>query len=78
MKTNQEIALAILAAFLIVGILTLIGAYLIIGMGWQEFDAVDEGRNRWIGERPSGWALIGRALRLKCPAAAGSPAHILR
>jgi hypothetical protein len=67
MKTNQEIALAILAAFLVVSILTLIGAYLIIGIGWREFDAAHENRNRWIGKRPSGWTLVGRALMWMCP-----------
>src|ERR1700730_11923180 len=67
MKTNQEIALAILAAFLVVSILTLIGAYLIIGIGWREVDAAHENRNRWIGKRPSGWTLVGRALMWMCP-----------
>ena len=65
MNTNQEIALAIVAAFFGVGVLTLIGAYLIIGIGWQEFDTT-HGDTR-VRARPSGWLLIWRALAKKCP-----------
>jgi hypothetical protein len=65
MNTNQEIALAIVAAFFAVGVLTLIGAYLIIGIGWQEFDTIHgDTRTR---ARPSGFVLIWRALARKCP-----------
>jgi hypothetical protein len=55
MNTNQEIALAIVAAFFGVGVLTLIGAYLIIGIGWQEFDTT-HGDMR-THARPSGLVL---------------------
>lgn len=65
MNTNQEIALAIVAAFFAVGVLTLIGAYLIIGIGWQEFDTT-HGDLR-THARPSGFVLIWRALARKCP-----------
>ena len=65
MNTNQEIALAIVAAFLGVGMLTLIGAYLIIGIGWQEFKTIHgDPRTR---ARPSGFVLVLRAAARKCP-----------
>lgn len=65
MNTNQEIALAIVAAFFAVGVLTLIGAYLIIGIGWQEFDTTHSDLRTHA--RPSGFVLIWRALARKCP-----------
>ncbi len=65
MNTNQEIALAIVAAFFGVGVLTLLGAYLIIGIGWQEFDTTHgDMRTR---ARPSGLALVLRAAARRCP-----------
>jgi uncharacterized protein (DUF983 family) len=65
MNTNQEIALAIVAAFFGVGVLTLLGAYLIIGIGWQEFDTTHgDMRTR---ARPSGLVLVLRAAARKCP-----------
>src|SRR5690242_8609876 len=65
MNTNQEIAMAIVAAFFAVGVLTLIGAYLIIGIGWQEFDTIHG--DTWTRARLSGLVLIWRALARKCP-----------
>lgn len=45
-----------MAAFFGVGVLTLFGAYLIIGIGWQEFDTIhSDTRTR---ARPSGLVLI--------------------
>jgi uncharacterized protein (DUF983 family) len=67
MNTNQQIALAILAAFSVLGILTLIGAYLIVSIGWQEFAETHQEEGREAAERPSGWLLLGRALTWKCP-----------
>jgi uncharacterized protein (DUF983 family) len=67
MTTDQEVGLAIIAAFAIVGLFTLIGGYLIVGMAWQEFAASHEksgGRRRPL---PSGWSLLWRALARKCP-----------
>lgn len=71
MTTNQEIAIAIIAAFAMVGVLTLMGAYLIIGMARDRTSrrnsngaSVNPGLPLMTG---SGWALTWRALRRKCP-----------
>src|SRR5229473_2565912 len=61
MTTNQQIALSILAAIAILGLLTLIAAYLMIGMAWQDF------QSRGGSSAASGYALIARALARKCP-----------
>ena len=66
MNTNQQIAVAILAALGVVAFLSLIGAWLIIGSSWDEYAASRATR----GEsqlRPSGWLLVWRALSRKCP-----------
>ncbi len=67
MNINQQIALAILAALGAVGVLTLVGVWLIIGMSWDEF-AASRGNKGGAEVRPSGWVLVGRALARKCPA----------
>jgi uncharacterized protein (DUF983 family) len=66
MTVNQEIAWAILAAVGVLGLLTLIAAYLMIGIAWQEFQ-----RSADLpapGEpRATAFTLIGYALAQKCP-----------
>ena len=58
MSINSQIALAILGAFAMLGVLSLMGAYLIIGMAW------DNSPVRTV----SGANLVWRALMLRCPA----------
>jgi uncharacterized protein (DUF983 family) len=66
MTVNQEIALAILAAVGVLGLLTLIAAYLMVGIAWQEFQRSADRPGR--GERrASAFTLIGYALAQKCP-----------
>lgn len=67
MNINQQIALAILAALGAVGVLTLVGVWLIIGMSWDEFAASRESTGE-ATVRPSGWLLVWRAAARKCPA----------
>jgi uncharacterized protein (DUF983 family) len=62
MTTNQQIALSILAAIAVLGVLTLIAAYLMIGMAWQDFQSQPTS-----SVAPSAYALIARALARKCP-----------
>jgi uncharacterized protein (DUF983 family) len=66
MTPNSEVALAILGAFGVIVLLSLMGAYLVIGMAWE--------RSPLRGSRPgdpqgalSGWSLIARAIALRCP-----------
>jgi uncharacterized protein (DUF983 family) len=68
MNIDQEIALTILAAFGVVGLLTSIGVYLMVGMAWDEFNASYRRSGESRDARPSGWSLLGRACARKCPA----------
>ena len=72
MNTNQEIALAIVAAFFGVGVLTLLGAYLIIGIGWQEFDTTHGDMRLAHGRRNSPWYCAPRRGNVPSVAAAVS------
>ena len=65
MTPDSEVALAILGAFGVIILLSLMGAYLIVGMAWERSPV----RSR-TGDREgviSGWALIVRAVALRCP-----------
>jgi uncharacterized protein (DUF983 family) len=66
MTVNQEIALSILAAVGVLGLLTLIAVYLMVGIAWQDFErsAVKQGSAQQL---PNGWTLIRHALARKCP-----------
>ena len=66
MTPNGEVALAILGAFGVILLLSLMGAYLIIGMAWERspIRASSTGDARRI---LSGWRLIARAMALRCP-----------
>jgi uncharacterized protein (DUF983 family) len=65
MSPNGELALAILGAFGVIGLLSLMGAYLVIGMAW------DRSPLRTSTGLPkgssSGGTLIRRAIALRCP-----------
>src|SRR5262249_38725423 len=65
MSPNSEIALAILGAFGVIFLLSLMGAYLVVGMAWERsrLRTGTGAPNRFA----SGWTLIGRALALRCP-----------
>jgi uncharacterized protein (DUF983 family) len=66
MTPNSEVALAILGACGVITLLSLMGAYLVIGMAWEKSPL----RTNSTGAANlslSGWKLIGRALRLRCP-----------
>jgi len=65
MTSNGEVALAILGALGVIVLLSLMGAYLIIGMAWERSPLRSSGTGGH--ERISGWKLIGRALALRCP-----------
>jgi ribosomal protein S27E len=66
MTPNSEVALAILAAFGVIALLSLMGAYLVIGMAWER-SPVRTNRPDDPRRTSSGWRLIGRALALRCP-----------
>ncbi len=65
MTPNSEVALAILGAFGVLVLLSLMGAYLIIGMAWERSPL-----RTGTGDPKrllSGWRLIARAMALRCP-----------
>jgi uncharacterized protein (DUF983 family) len=64
MSINSQIALAILGAFAMLGLLSLMGAYLIIGMAWDKSPL----RTASGAKRIAGGNLVWRALKLRCPA----------
>jgi uncharacterized protein (DUF983 family) len=64
MSINSQIALAILGAFAMLGVLSLMGGYLIIGMAWDKSPR----RAEIAARRLSGSKLAQRALMLRCPA----------
>jgi uncharacterized protein (DUF983 family) len=70
MAPNAEVALAILGAFGVIGLLSLMGAYLIIGMAWER-SPLKTGDARDSQPIPSGWRLIARAMALRCPRCGG-------
>jgi uncharacterized protein (DUF983 family) len=66
MTPNGEVALAILGAIGVIVLLSLMGAYLIIGMAWERSPL----RTSSTGDPKrieSGWRLIARAMALRCP-----------
>ena len=65
MTPNTEIALAILGACGVILLLSLMGAYLVVGMAWERSPLrTGTGPRNGIS---SGWTLVGRALALRCP-----------
>jgi uncharacterized protein (DUF983 family) len=66
MTPNAEVALAILGAFGVITLLSLMGAYLVIGMAWERSPLRISGSNN---PKPalSGWGLVARAMALRCP-----------
>ncbi|MBV9182984.1 MAG: hypothetical protein JO356_16870 [Acidobacteria bacterium] len=64
MNTNADIALAILIAMGVLVLLSLMGAYLVIGMAWDKSPLHNR---REHGLAAAGWTLAGRALLLRCP-----------
>jgi uncharacterized protein (DUF983 family) len=65
MTPNGDVALAILGAFGVLGLLSLMGAYLIIGMAWDQSPLRTGTGNDKLPL--SGWSLIARAMALRCP-----------
>src|SRR6516165_4183559 len=65
MTPNGEVALAILGAFGVIVLLSLMGAYLIIGMAWERSPLRTGTAD--LKRAPSGWRLIARAMALRCP-----------
>src|SRR5207245_11368821 len=55
------------AAFGVLGLLSMMGAYLIVGMAWERSSL------RGIPSAISGWTLIRRALALRCPRCGRGP-----
>jgi uncharacterized protein (DUF983 family) len=64
MNMNADIALAILIAMGVLVLLSLMGAYLVVGMAWDKSPLHSRGKH---GSAVSGWTLLGRALLLRCP-----------
>ncbi|HXD90617.1 MAG TPA: hypothetical protein VNU00_06115, partial [Candidatus Binataceae bacterium] len=62
MTANQQIALSILGAIAILGLLTAIAGYLMIGMAWQDFQSQPRS-----AAAPSAYRLVAHALARKCP-----------
>jgi uncharacterized protein (DUF983 family) len=67
MSVNTKIAVSILAAVGIVGLLTLIGIYLMMGIAWQDYQQAAASHGSHLSER-TGSMLFRRALARKCPA----------
>jgi uncharacterized protein (DUF983 family) len=65
MSPNSEAALAILGAFGVILLLSLMGAYLVIGMAWERSPLRIS--NKASNPSLSGWSLVGRAVALRCP-----------
>jgi uncharacterized protein (DUF983 family) len=70
MTVNQEIALSILAAVGILVLLTLIAAFLMIGIAWQDFQQSAAERAGPPAAR-SGFGFVMLALARRCPACGG-------
>jgi uncharacterized protein (DUF983 family) len=66
MTPNSEVALAILGAFSVIALLSLMGAYLIVGMAWER-SPLRTSRTGDSKRTLSGWKLIVRAMALRCP-----------
>jgi uncharacterized protein (DUF983 family) len=66
MAPDSEVALAILAAFGVIVLLSLMGAYLVIGMAWDR-SPIRTNSTDDSGRTLSGWRLIARAMALRCP-----------
>src|SRR2546430_1573671 len=65
MSPNGELVLAILGAFTVIALLSLMGAYLVIGMAWERSPVRS---SRGLPKRSSsGWTLLRRAISLRCP-----------
>src|SRR5215469_16157427 len=64
MSPDSEAALAILGAFGVILLLSLMGAYLVIGMAWERSPLRSNGASK---ASLSGWSLIARAIALRCP-----------
>jgi len=62
MAPNQKIALSIIVAVSIMGILTLVAGYLMISMAWRDYE--DHGH---VTPETSKMTLFGRAFARKCP-----------
>ncbi|HUY20119.1 MAG TPA: hypothetical protein VMV15_12915 [Candidatus Binataceae bacterium] len=67
MSINQETAIALLLAFGVVGVLALMSGFLIIAMAWSEYGCYDDAQTKASEPRPSGAALVRRALARHCP-----------
>ena len=66
MTVNHEIAWSILAAVAVLGLVTGIAVYLMIGMAWREFQSKSLGRNP-DRSAVKGSTLMRYALSRKCP-----------
>lgn len=66
MTPNGEVALAILGAFGVIVLLSLMGAYLVIGMAWER-SPLRASRTGDPKRFLSDWSLIARAIALRCP-----------
>jgi uncharacterized protein (DUF983 family) len=65
MSANGELALVILGAVGVFALLSLMGAYLVIGMAWERSPLrTSTGLPKGSS---SGWSLIRRAIALRCP-----------
>jgi hypothetical protein len=62
---DRDVALAILGAFGVIVLLSLMGAYLVIGMAWERSPLRTNGRGS-PKLSLSGWRLIARAIALVC------------
>jgi len=66
MTPNAEVALAILGAFGVIALLSLMGTYLIVGMAWER-SPLRTSSTCDPKHTLSGWTLIARAIALRCP-----------
>jgi uncharacterized protein (DUF983 family) len=67
MTTDQTLGITIFLTITVVGLLTLVSVYLMIGMAAQDYGNRHERPKTRPAERPSAGALFWRAMRRKCP-----------
>jgi uncharacterized protein (DUF983 family) len=65
---DQKIALSVMIACVVAGFVAVVGIYLAIAMAWDDFSSRKPGKNAHDAGARQGMQLLGRALRLKCPA----------
>ena len=67
MTTDHELAITIIGATTVIGVLSSGAVYLMIAMAWREYRGCQAGGVDRAAARPTGAQLIWRALERRCP-----------